>query len=62
MIIKNTPWNPVGGSAAAISSIIEPQNVPEMNIHHQLCHQKSMHLDKPDIKLYRYRIKYQPTC
>jgi len=40
MIMKNTPWNPVGGSAAAISSIIEPQNVPEMNIHHQLCQQK----------------------
>lgn len=26
--MENTPWNPVGGSASAISSLIEPQNVP----------------------------------
>ena len=38
--MKNTPWNLVRGFAAVISSIIEPQNVPEMNIHHQLCQQK----------------------
>lgn len=30
--LENTPWNPVGGSAAFISSLIAPQNVPEMNI------------------------------
>ena len=44
--MESTPWNPVGGSATAISSAIEPQNVPEMNIHREVCKEIMSHLGR----------------